>query len=77
MEEVLEDIDEDVRERCLEVYKEEKKKIKRCIYQSNKEVQEKFGRNMNGNRKLFWNELSKVNGGNVENCSRIKDGNES
>ena len=30
---------------------------------------------VNGNRKLFWNVVSKENGGMVENCSRIKDGN--
>ena len=29
----------------------------------------------NGNRKLFWEEVSKLNGGKVERCSRIKDGN--
>ena len=34
--------DEDARERCLEDYKEEKRKVKRCIYQSKKEVQEQF-----------------------------------
>ena len=47
----------DARERCLEVYKEEEKNVKRCIYQSKKEVQEQFGRKMNqdvnGYRKLF------------------------
>ena len=30
---------------------------------------------MNGNRKLFWNEVSKENGRKVENSNRIKDGN--
>ena len=30
---------------------------------------------MNGNRKLFWNEVSKANRGKVDNSSRIKDGN--
>ena len=42
-------------------------------------MNEPFGRNMNqdvsGNWKLFWKEGSKVNGGRVESCSRIKDGN--
>ena len=38
---------EDVRERCLEAYKEEKRKDKRCIHQSKNEVQEQFGRKMN------------------------------
>ena len=31
---------------------------------------------VNGNRKLIWKEVSKVNGGKVENSNRIKDGNE-
>ena len=48
--------DEDPREMCLEVYKEEKRKVKRCIFQSKKELQEEFGRKMNedvnGKRKL-------------------------
>ena len=26
---------------------------------------------MNGNRKLFWNEVSKVSGGKMENSNRI------
>ena len=30
---------------------------------------------MTGNRKLFWKDVSKENGGMIENCSRIKDGN--
>ena len=70
--------DEDAMERCLEAYKEEKRKVKRCIYQSKEEVQEQFGRKMNqdvnGNRKIFWKEVSKANGGKVENSHRIKDG---
>ena len=48
--------DEEARERCLEVYKEEKRKVKRCIYQSKEEVQEQFGRKMNqdvNGNKLF------------------------
>ena len=52
----------------------EKRKVKRCIYHSKKGVNEHFGRKMsqdaNGNRKLFWKEVSKV-----ESCSRVKDGN--
>ena len=71
--------DEDAREMCLEVYKEEKRKVKRCIYHSKREVQEQSGRkmnqNMNGNRKLFWKDVSKANGGKVKNSNRIKDGN--
>ena len=30
---------------------------------------------VNGNRKLFWKEVSKANGGKVENSNRIKGGN--
>ena len=55
--EVLGARDEDARERCLEIYKEGKRKITRCIYQSKEEVQEQFERKMNqdvnGNRKLL------------------------
>ena len=45
-----------------------------CIYENNK-VKEQFGRKMNQNikknRKLFLKEITKVNGGKVESCSRI------
>ena len=55
--EVLGSRDKDAGERCLEVYKEEKRKVKRCIYQSKNEVQEQFGmkknQDVNGNKKLF------------------------
>ena len=71
--------DEDVRERCLEVYKEQKRKVKRFIYQSKEEVQQQIGRkmnqDMNGNVKLSWKEVSMANGGKVENSKRINDGN--
>ena len=77
--EVLVARDEDARERVLEFYKEEKREVKMCIYQSKEEVQEQFGRKMNqdvnGNRKWLWKEESKVNGGKVENSNRIKNGN--
>ena len=50
------------------------------MYQSKEEVNEQIGRMMNqddvdGKRKLFWKEVSKVNRGNMEKCSRIKNGN--
>ena len=36
------------KESCLEAYKEKKKrKVKRCMYQSKKEVNTNFGRKMN------------------------------
>ena len=31
---------------------------------------------LDGNRKLFWKEVSKMNKGKVESCSKIQDGNE-
>ena len=34
-----------------------------------------MNQDVDGNRKLFWKEVSKVNGGKVESCSRIMDGN--
>ena len=59
-------------------YREEKKKVKRCIYQSKKDVKEHFGRkinqDVNGNRKLLWKEVSNVKGGKVESSSRMKMG---
>ena len=38
--------DEGAKERCLEVYREEKRKVKRSIYQR-KEINEQFGGKMN------------------------------
>ena len=61
------------------MYREEKRKVNWRIYQSKKEVNEQFGRkinqDLNGNMKLFWKEVSKVNGGKVESWSRIMGGN--
>ena len=43
-----------------------KRKVIRSIHQRKKEVNEQFGRKMNqdvdGSRKLFWRDVSKVNG---------------
>ena len=54
--------DEEAKERCVEAYREEKRKVKKFIYQTKKKVNEQFGRKMNedlnGNRKLFWKEVS-------------------
>ena len=70
--------DKSEKERCAEAYKEEKRKVKKCIYQSKKKVNELFGRKMNedvnGNTKLFWKDASNAKGGKAENCSRIKEG---
>ena len=45
--EVLGGTDEAAKERCIEAFKEEKRKFKRYIYQSKKKVNEQFGKNMN------------------------------
>ena len=72
-------IDEEAKQRFMESYREEKREVKRCLYQSKKKINEQFGREMNadvnGNRKLFWKEVSNTKRGKVESCSRIKDGN--
>ena len=64
--EVLAASDEETKERCMEVYREEKRKVKRCIILSKKKVNEQFGRKMNedvnGNRKQFWKEVSNAKG---------------
>ena len=55
--EVLGVRDEEAKERCMEDYREKKRQVRRCIFQSKNEVGEQFGRKMNqdvnGNRKLF------------------------
>ena len=62
-------------EDALEAYIQEKRKVKRCTYQSKKEVQEQFRRkmnqDMNGNRKLFCKRAIK----RMEEKWKIKDGN--
>ena len=54
---VLAASDEESKERCMKAYRKEKRKVKRCIIQDKKKVNEQFGRKMNenvkGNRKLF------------------------
>ena len=46
------------KERCMEAYRVDKRKSKRCIYQYKKKVNEQFGRKMNDDVsrdwKLFW-----------------------
>ena len=72
--EVLAGRDEEAKERHMEAYREEKRKVKRCIIQGKKKVNEQYGRKMNedvnGNRKVLWKK-----GGEFESCSRIKAGN--
>ena len=61
-------------DKCMKIDKEKSRKVKRCIYQCKREVNDQFGRKMNQdideNRKLFW----KVKVGKVESCNRISDG---
>ena len=49
--------DEETKERSMELYREEKRKLKRCIIICRKKVNEQFGRKMNEDvnekRKLF------------------------
>ena len=63
----------------MELCREEKRKVKKCIYQCKKKVNKQYGRKMNkdvnGNMKLFWKEISNAKEGKVESCSRIKDRN--
>ena len=40
--EVLAASDEEIKERCMAAYREEKRKVKGCIYQSKKKVIEQF-----------------------------------
>ena len=40
----------------------------------NEQLVRKMNRDVVGNKKLFWKGMSKVNGGKVESCSRMKDG---
>ena len=47
MEGVLAASDEETKQRCMEAYKEEKRKVKRCLIQSVKKINEQFGRKMN------------------------------
>ena len=34
-----------------------------------------MNQDVEGNRKLFWKQVSKVSSGKLEGCNRIKDGN--
>ena len=53
--------------------------LESCILHIKKKVNEQFRRKMNedvnGNRKLFWKEVSNAKEGKVEICSRIRDAN--
>ena len=51
-----------------------KRKIKRCTYKSKREVNEQFGNEINheinGNKKLFREDVSKADGGKVERYNK-------
>ena len=64
-EELLGARDEHTKERCMEAYKEEVRKVKSCIYRSKGEVHK---------QEIVWKKVSTANGGKVESCSRIKKG---
>ena len=53
---MLEPSYEEAKERCMEAYREEKKKVKRCIYLSKTKVNEQFGRKMDEdvNAECMW-----------------------
>ena len=64
------------------VWKSTKRKIERlkcAFFKVGRRTKKRFGRKMNqdvcGNWKLFWKEVSKTNGGNVEKSKRINVGN--
>ena len=67
------------KERCMDVYREERKKTKRCISMRKREVNEQFGKKMNedihGNKKLFWKEVRKVGKERNGNFSNIMNRN--
>ena len=76
---VLKANDEVSKDRCMEIYKEKKRKTKRCISRRKKEVNEQFGRKMNGdvqgNRKFFWKEVRKLKKESTGNVQKIMNGN--
>ena len=49
--EALKDRDEPIKERCIDVYKEERRK------EVNKQLGMKMNQGVCGNRKLFWKEV--------------------
>ena len=73
--------DKKVKIKYMKSSREEKRKVKRCVFQSKKKVNEQFGRKMyedmeedvNRYRKLFWKEVSNAKRGKMKNCSRIED----
>ena len=49
---VLAASDEETKEGCMEAYREDKRKVERCIIQSEKKIGSKIYEDVNGNRKL-------------------------
>ena len=66
-----------VKENCMDIYKEERRNVKRCIYQNTKEKNDQLRRKMNQdvsrNIYLFRKELSTTKGRKMKNYSKIKD----
>ena len=67
------------RKKVMIIYREERRKTKRCISRRKREVNEQFGKKMNediqGNKKLFWKEVRKVGKESNGNLSNIMNGN--
>ena len=56
--------DEVAKDRCMEVYKEEKRRAKKDV---NKHFGRKMNQYVNRNRKLFWKKVNNVNEGKIKN----------
>ena len=73
--EVLGTRDEVAKDRRMEVYKEERERLKGVFIRAKRKEGRKMNQDLDGNRKLFWKEVTKIKGGKVESCHRIEDGN--
>ncbi len=66
---------EEVKARRKSEYKEWKKKVRELIKESNRKVDEEFGRKLSQNfseNKLFWKEVKKVRGGERGGSVRMR-----
>ena len=74
---MLQATNEHEKSRLKEEYKVIKKDVKKMVKRSKKEVNERLGNKMkedlNGNLKLFWKEVRKINGSDRNTSSRVKD----
>ena len=66
----------DVKERCIDIYEQEKRKSKE-IYKSEcnskEQTERKNVHDLSGSRKLFWKDVRKVKCRKIENCIKIKN----